>query len=134
MCVDVDECESDSAPCNKTTEFCSNLPGSFVCKCAGDLVRGDNEECVTEAERKKQRDSLKEKKKKRKKKRKVKKGNSKEDDGDIDRKYYPWYYMLAPIIFSWLVYNYWKPNLVTSVGMILFVGVSATLAPQGAPL
>jgi len=131
--VDVDECDSDSAPCNETTEVCSNMPGSYVCKCAGDLVRGVNEECVTEAERKKQRDALKEKKK-RKKKKKVKKGNSKEDGDGIVRRYYPWYYILAPLIFSYLAYKYWKPNLVTSVGMVLFVGVSATLAPSGATL
>ena len=96
-------------------------------------MRGENGECVTEPERKKQRDALKEKKKKRKKK-KAKKGNSEEEDEEGKRIHYPWYYTLTPLIFCYLVYKYWKPNLVTSVGMILFVAVSATLAPSGADL
>lgn len=127
-CADVNECEGDTPPCDQTTEVCSNMIGSYACKCADELVRGDNGDCITEEERKKQRDAIKEeKKKKRKKKKKAKKGK---EYGDMERKHYPWYYILSPMVISYLIYKYWKPNIVTSVGMILFVGVSATLAPS----
>lgn len=33
ICVDIDECEENSEPCNTVSEACLNLPGSFRCVC-----------------------------------------------------------------------------------------------------
>lgn len=130
-CPDVDECESDDDLCDPETEVCSNLIGTYVCKCGEELVRGDNGVCVTEEVREQQREAMKEKKKKRrKKKNKINKGNSVAEE----RRHYPWYFTLGPLVVTGLICKYWRPNLVTAMGIILFICVSATLAPTGSAL
>ena len=124
--LDVDECEADPIPCHSETEVCSNLVGTYVCNCVDELVRGVDGECVTKEERRRQKYSKKEKKKK---KRRIRKGNLMEEE--VRRTHYPWYYTLAPLVVTFLIYKYWRPNLVTSVGIILFICVSATLVPSG---
>lgn len=127
ICVDVDECEAD--PCDTPTEYCSNLVGTYVCKCADELVRGEDGVCVTEEERRRIRDSMKQAKKKRKKKKK--KGNPEEEEEEkVWGKNYSWYYTVAPLVVTFLIYKYWRPNLVTAMGTILFISASATLGPS----
>ena len=102
------------------------MVGTHVCKCKGELVRGEEGRCVSEDERDRQRQLKKTKKKKKKKKKQ--KGEADEEEEEMERRVYPWYYTLAPLSASYLVYKYWRPNLVTSMGIILFVSVSATLS------
>ncbi|XP_069124135.1 uncharacterized protein [Argopecten irradians] len=43
MCVDIDECKSDSDnTCNKTNSTCRNLPGEYYCDCHQGWYKGDN--------------------------------------------------------------------------------------------
>ena len=84
-------------------------------------MKGEDGRCVSEEERDKQQQTKKPKKKKKKKK----KGNEEEEEGR--RPVYLWYCTIAPLSIAYLVYKYWKPNIVTSVGMLLFFTVSATL-------
>lgn len=113
--------------CDAETEVCSNLIGTYVCKCKEELVKGEEGKCVTEDERDGQRQLRKAKKKKKKKKKvAAERGNDREISDEEKRVLYSWYYTLAPLIASYLVYKYWRPNLVTSVGIILFISVSAT--------
>ena len=130
MLPDIDECELDPPPCDPTTETCSNMLGTFVCKCQSDLVKGEEGKCITREEREKQRQTKQQKKKKKKRKKGAEPiGNEGEEpDDDFVRVHYPWYYMVGPLSGSYVVYAYWRPNLATSVGIILFVIVSATLS------
>ena len=101
-------------------------------------MKGEDGRCVTREVRDKQRQARKEKKKKKKKKRMEAeaRGNEGEelvggadDDGvEIRRVHYPWYYILGPLSGSYVVCKYWRPNMVTSVGIILFISISATLS------
>ena len=101
------------------------MVGSFTCKCRAGLVRGEGGECITTEQREAQREAKKAAKKKKRKKRKKEEGN--EEAESEERRVYPWYYTLAPLTGSYLVYKYWRPNLVTSAGIILFISASATL-------
>ena len=133
MVIDIDECEVEPSPCDSEKEVCSNLVGTYVCKCKEGLVKGEDGKCVTEEERDRQvgERTMKNQKKKKKKKKKSKKGKVEGDVGEEEmRQHYSWYYALAPLTSSYLVYKYWKPNLVTSMGIILFICVSSTLSPD----
>ena len=128
---DIDECDNDPPPCDTATETCSNLLGTFACKCQEELVKGEDGRCVTRDEREAQRQAKKEKKMKKKKKRMEaeQRGNEGEESADGDGPVqYPWYYMLGPLSGSYVVYKYWRPNLATSVGIVLFISVSAALS------
>jgi hypothetical protein len=91
-------------------------------------VKGEEGRCVTAEEREAQQEAKKAKKKKKKKKKKkeVEAGKKEEEPAD-KRRIYPWYYMVAPLTISYLLCRFWRPNIVTSMGIILFVSASATL-------
>ena len=100
-----------------------------MCNCQGDLVKGEDGRCVEEEVRKNQRKEKREKEKKKKRKKKKKKGNE-EAEEEEGRVHYPWYYMLGPLTGSYLVYQYWRPSMLSSLGMIIFMMVSARLGPE----
>lgn len=130
MSLDVNECEGGTAPCDEATEVCSNLLGTYSCKCKSGLVKGEEGKCVTAEEREAQREAKKAKKKKKKRKKKeaeAEQGKTEEDPVD-KRRIYPWYYMVAPLTATYVSYKYLKPNLITSMGIILFITASATLS------
>ncbi len=105
--------------------------GSYQCKCQPDLVKGEEGVCVTREERDARRRARKVKKKKKKKKEEAEsRGNEGEgpDGGGGGRVQYPWYYILGPLSGCYIVYKYWRPNVVTSTGIILFISVTATLS------
>ena len=108
--------------------------GSHTCKCLSGLVRGEEGDCITREEREEARSrQAKKAKKKAKKKKKAlaakQEGNVEEEEELLTRRHYAWYYALAPLTAAYLVYKSWRPNLVTSLGILLFVVVSATLNP-----
>ena len=111
-CTDINECEGES-PCDGDTETCSNLIGSFKCKCNPGLIRVD-EKCVEKV--------VKEPKKPKKKKKKTKKGESEEEPVRPD---FPWYHILAPLTLAIITYKYSQPTLVTSVVMTLPLIIAA---------
>ena len=125
-CVDIDECEDSPGPCNSETEACSNLPGTYTCKCQTGYVKGEEGRCVTQEQRDQQREAKKAKKKKKKRK---KKGNEKEEEKEEEeeRRVYGWSYGVVPLTLAYLACKYWRPNAVTSALIILFVAMSATL-------
>ncbi len=66
------------------------------------------------------------KKKKKKKKKKSVISNSekgKEMDDGIDRREFPWYFLLGPLALLFVTYKYVRPNLVTSAGLILVLAL-----------
>ena len=122
---DVDECSSESNPCDSETETCQNLMGSHLCKCQEGLVKSGDGKCVTEDEL-----PPEEKPKKiKKKKKRVKKGNTRSTDGNPDKPHYPWYYTIGPLTVLYLVKRFCQPNIVTSVGLILILVITAILSP-----
>lgn len=130
MSLDVNECEDDAESCDVDTEVCSNLLGTFTCKCNSGLVKGEEGRCVTAEEREAEQEAKKAKKKKKKKKRKKKEAEPGKEEAEPEerRRVYPWYYMVAPLTCSYLAYKYWRPNIMTSMGIILFISASATLS------
>ena len=107
-----------------------------MCKCGEELVKGEGNVCVTEEERNRQKNAIKEEKlkKMKKKKKKIKKGNSQEEKEEVEvRVHYPWYYTVAPLMVTFLICKYWRPNLVTASGTILFIVISACLGPSSPP-
>ena len=118
--IDADECSIDTHTCDIETEVCHNLAGTYVCKCKQGLFKTDDGKCVFE-------EPTKPKKTKKKKKKKSKKGKDIKEEGDDSPRQYPWYYTLGPLTLLFVVQKYWKPNLVTSAGLILFLVVSYTM-------
>ena len=112
--IDINECEED-LPCDDDVEICSNLIGSFKCKCKPGLVRVD-EVCVEEITKEK------EPKKKKKKKNTIKKGIGSHDNERIE---FPWYHILAPLMLAIVTYKYSQPTVMTSTIMILLLVVTA---------
>ena len=103
----------EPSPCDTETEVCSNLIGSFKCKCKDGLVRSKDGTCAPE-----------ETAPKKTKKKKKSKGN-KEVEEDLQRIEYSWYYMVAPFALLIITTKYCRPNMATSIGIILFVALSA---------
>ena len=122
---DVDECTSESNPCEPETEICQNMIGSHVCKCRDGLVKSSDGKCVTEDELPPEEKP----KKVKKKKKKSKKGNAELKDIDPEKPQYPWYYTIGPLTLLYVVKRFCQPNIVTSAGLILIVIITATLSP-----
>lgn len=125
--IDIDECEDSPGPCDSETEVCSNLPGTYTCKCRAGHVKGEEGRCVTQDQRDQQRDQQREAKKTKKKRRKKKQGNHEEVEEEEERRVYAWYYGVVPLTLAYLACKYWRPNAITSALIILFVAMSATL-------
>lgn len=53
-CKDVDECSAHKHDCDKTTQSCRNIPGSFTCDCKKGFTR-DGDRCVKKEKKGKKR-------------------------------------------------------------------------------
>jgi len=118
-CTDVDECSQELNPCNPETETCENLVGTHLCKCKKGLVRVESECVVVEKPAPPEPTPTK---KLKKKKRKLKKGKVRTDEGP---RMFPWYHTVAPLMLLILTYKYTKPNLITSVTILLVLVLAA---------
>ncbi|CAI8056580.1 Cysteine-rich with EGF-like domain protein 2-B [Geodia barretti] len=116
-CKDVNECEDESV-CDVDSENCSNLIGSFKCKCKPGLVRVEGK-CVEKVV--KERES----KKKTKKKKKAKKDGAGEGEEETKRMQFPWYHVLAPLSLAIVTYKFSRPNLASSVSMTVVLVAAA---------
>ena len=110
----------EESPCDADSETCSNLIGSFKCKCNSGLIRVEGR-CVEKVAKEKKESKKKTKKKKKKAKKDVGEGES-----GTKRMQFPWYHTLAPLSLAILTYKYSQPNLFTSVSMAVLL-VSAGL-------
>ena len=122
-CPDIDECATEgSSPCDLSTEQCHNLVGTFVCKCQTGLVK-EGGKCVPKNEQEKE--SIKGKKTAQKKKKKrAKKGSGAVEPG---RRYYPWYYTIAPLTLLVLTFKYAQPTLATSLALLVVLALPVLL-------
>lgn len=119
----MNECESEDYPCDKESEDCENLQGSFQCACKSGMERGEGDKCVT---------TLKTKKKSRKSKLKQKSsigtssaqaaGADAEVRGADEHRVPPWYSTLVPLVVCVFIYKHCKPNISTSI-CLLTIGV-----------
>ena len=127
---DLDECASYPPPCDEESEFCSNLKGTYACKCKADYTRVEGK-CTSWQKADEIREQKSEKKTKKKKK---KSGTSEEDQvDDIKRVVFPWYHLLLPLSTFYLVYHYAKPNAYTSTGLVfglVAMGIIALKRPD----
>ena len=113
----MNECEDESV-CDVDSENCSNLIGSFKCKCKPGLVRVEGK-CVEKVA--KERES----KKKTKKKKKAKKDGAGEGEEETKRMQFPWYHVLAPLSVAIVTYKFSRPNLASSVSMTVVLVAAA---------
>ncbi len=82
-----------------------------------------------EEEEETQPEPTKKRAKKTKKKPKSKtKGNDPEDD--MERREYPWYFIMGPLALLFVTQKYVKPNLVTSAGLVLVLTLVAVIHPE----
>ena len=115
VCADVNECEGETSLCDVDNETCSNLIGSFSCKCKTGLIRVEGK-CVDKVVK------TNESKKKTKKRKKPQKGIA---EDDVKRTEFPWYHILAPLTVAIVTYKYSEPNLVTSAILTFVLAVTA---------
>lgn len=118
----MNECESEDHLCDKESEDCENLQGSFQCICKSGMERGEGDECVP---------TLKSKKKKKSKKSTLKQKSSLGTSstpaagadagapgGENKHSVPPWYSTLVPLVVCAFVYKHCKPTVSTSIGLL----------------
>ena len=109
----MNECEELDSLCDTESETCSNLIGSFKCKCRPGLVRVEGK-CVEKIVEPT-------KKKSKKKKKKAKRDSAPGEGGGTGRMQFPWYHTLAPLSLAIVTYKYARPTIGTSVAMTVIL-------------